>query len=79
MSATSDHFPTEVAGLPEAHSPELVELADGDRFELRIAPMRTPQAQLGSCARASSAESTVAAQLPRSFMASSEREPGSAV
>jgi FtsP/CotA-like multicopper oxidase with cupredoxin domain len=39
MSATSDHFPTDVAGLPEARSPELVELADGDRFELRIAPV----------------------------------------
>jgi FtsP/CotA-like multicopper oxidase with cupredoxin domain len=39
MSANSDHFPTDVAGLPEAHSPELVELADGDRFELRIGPV----------------------------------------
>jgi FtsP/CotA-like multicopper oxidase with cupredoxin domain len=39
MSATSDHFPTDVAGLPEARSPELVELADGDRFQLRIAPV----------------------------------------
>jgi FtsP/CotA-like multicopper oxidase with cupredoxin domain len=39
MSITSDHFPTDVAGLPEARSPELVELSDGDRFELRIAPV----------------------------------------
>jgi FtsP/CotA-like multicopper oxidase with cupredoxin domain len=39
MSTTSDHFPTEVAGLPEARAPELVELADGDHFELRIAPV----------------------------------------
>jgi FtsP/CotA-like multicopper oxidase with cupredoxin domain len=39
MSTTSDHFPTEVAGLPEARRPELVELSDGDRFELRIAPV----------------------------------------
>jgi FtsP/CotA-like multicopper oxidase with cupredoxin domain len=39
MSTVPDHFPTEVAGLPEARGPELVELADGDRFELRIAPV----------------------------------------
>jgi FtsP/CotA-like multicopper oxidase with cupredoxin domain len=39
MSTTSDHFPTEVAGLPGARASELVELADGDRFELRIAPV----------------------------------------
>jgi FtsP/CotA-like multicopper oxidase with cupredoxin domain len=39
MSTTPDHFPTDVAGLPEARSPELVELSDGDRFELRIAPV----------------------------------------
>ena len=36
MSSTTHHFPTETAGLPEARAPELVELADGDRFELRI-------------------------------------------
>src|SRR5215207_11293835 len=34
-----DHFPTETAGLPAAHRPDLVELSDGDRFELRIAPV----------------------------------------
>jgi FtsP/CotA-like multicopper oxidase with cupredoxin domain len=39
MSTVPDHFPTEVAGLPEARAPELVELADGDRFNLRIAPV----------------------------------------
>ena len=35
----SDYFPRETEGLPEARSPESFELADGDRFELRIAPI----------------------------------------
>jgi FtsP/CotA-like multicopper oxidase with cupredoxin domain len=39
MSTTRDHFPTEVAGLPEARASELVELADGDQLALRIAPV----------------------------------------
>ena len=39
MSTTRDHFPTEIEGLPEARPPELVELSDGDRFDLRIAPV----------------------------------------
>jgi FtsP/CotA-like multicopper oxidase with cupredoxin domain len=39
MSTTSDHFPTDVAGLPEAQAPGLVELGDGDQFDLRIAPV----------------------------------------
>jgi FtsP/CotA-like multicopper oxidase with cupredoxin domain len=39
MTASSDHFPTEAAGLPEARSPELFELVDGDQFDLRIAPV----------------------------------------
>jgi FtsP/CotA-like multicopper oxidase with cupredoxin domain len=39
MSTTPDHFPTDVAGLPEARAPELVELSDGDHFDLRIAPV----------------------------------------
>src|ERR687894_2545418 len=39
MSTTRDHFPTDIEGLPEARRPELVELSDGDRFELRIAPV----------------------------------------
>jgi FtsP/CotA-like multicopper oxidase with cupredoxin domain len=42
MSTTPDHFPTDVEGLPQARSPELVELSDGDRFELRIAPVAKP-------------------------------------
>jgi FtsP/CotA-like multicopper oxidase with cupredoxin domain len=39
MSTTRDHFPTDIEGLPEARPPELVELSDGDRFDLRIAPV----------------------------------------
>src|SRR5687767_10014384 len=39
MSTTSDRFPTDVADLPEARAPEVVELSDGDRFELRIGPV----------------------------------------
>jgi FtsP/CotA-like multicopper oxidase with cupredoxin domain len=39
MSTTPDRFPTDVAGLPEARSTEPVQLSDGDRFELRIAPV----------------------------------------
>ena len=39
MSTKTHNFPTDAAGLPEAHEPELVELSDGDRFKLRIAPV----------------------------------------
>ena len=39
MSTSSDHFPTDVSGLPEARASEFVELADGDRFDLWIAPV----------------------------------------
>src|SRR5829696_91454 len=39
MSTTRDNFPTDVTGLPEARSPEHIELSDGDEFELRIAPV----------------------------------------
>ena len=39
MGTTPDHFPTEVAGLPVARASELVELSDGDQFDLRIAPV----------------------------------------
>jgi FtsP/CotA-like multicopper oxidase with cupredoxin domain len=39
MSSAEDRFPTSTAGLPEARAPETVELSDGDRFELRIAPV----------------------------------------
>src|SRR5919106_3684096 len=42
MSTTPDHFPTDVTGLPQARSPERVDLSDGDRFELRIAPVAKP-------------------------------------
>jgi FtsP/CotA-like multicopper oxidase with cupredoxin domain len=34
-----EHFPTGIEGLPEARKPEIVELADGDRFDLCIAPV----------------------------------------
>ena len=36
---TTRHFPREIAGLPAARPTEIVELADGERFELRIAPV----------------------------------------
>ncbi|HSL23968.1 MAG TPA: multicopper oxidase family protein [Vicinamibacterales bacterium] len=39
MTIPSDHFPRETAGLPEAHAPESVDMANGDRFDLRIAPV----------------------------------------
>jgi FtsP/CotA-like multicopper oxidase with cupredoxin domain len=39
MNITPDHFPTDIAGLPEASAPELVELSDGDELELRVAPV----------------------------------------
>jgi FtsP/CotA-like multicopper oxidase with cupredoxin domain len=39
MSTTADHFPTDATGLAEARPPAPVELADGDRFDLRIAPV----------------------------------------
>jgi FtsP/CotA-like multicopper oxidase with cupredoxin domain len=39
MTPSPDHFPTDAAGLPEARAPELVELSDGDRYDLRIAPV----------------------------------------
>ena len=35
----NDNFPTATTGLLEAHRPEDVEVADGERFELRIAPV----------------------------------------
>jgi putative flavoprotein involved in K+ transport len=37
-SGTAD-FPTTIEGLTEAERPEVVELSDGDDFELRIAPV----------------------------------------
>src|SRR4029450_1806957 len=36
---TSDRFPTEIAGLAESATSEVVELADGDQFDLRLAPV----------------------------------------
>ena len=36
---TAEHFPSDAAGLPEAIASEVVELADGDEFDLRIAPV----------------------------------------
>jgi FtsP/CotA-like multicopper oxidase with cupredoxin domain len=33
-------FPSATEGLPEAHRPEVVELSDGDEFDLEIAPVR---------------------------------------
>ena len=39
MTTTPDHFPTAAADLPAARRSELVELADGDTFDLRIAPV----------------------------------------
>jgi FtsP/CotA-like multicopper oxidase with cupredoxin domain len=35
----TDHFPTETGGLPAARSTELIEVRDGDAFDLRIAPV----------------------------------------
>ncbi len=39
MSNTTNQFPTDSAGLPEAREPELIELANGDELELRVAPV----------------------------------------
>jgi FtsP/CotA-like multicopper oxidase with cupredoxin domain len=38
-AAVADNFPTETEGLPEARRPDLVELADGDAYEIEIAPV----------------------------------------
>ena len=35
----TDLFPREIAGLPHSRQPEIVELSDGDVFDLRIAPV----------------------------------------
>ena len=35
----TDPFPTSIEGLEEASRPEVIELSDGDEFELRIAPV----------------------------------------
>jgi FtsP/CotA-like multicopper oxidase with cupredoxin domain len=36
VEPTADHFPTDPAGLPECRAPEVIELSDGDEFDLRI-------------------------------------------
>jgi FtsP/CotA-like multicopper oxidase with cupredoxin domain len=39
MATTHDQFPIETTGLPEARASEVTELLDGERFDLRIAPV----------------------------------------
>jgi len=39
MTTSSDYFPTDTSGLQEARPAEAVELADGDGFDFRIAPV----------------------------------------
>jgi hypothetical protein len=39
VTTSSGFFPTDIAGLPEAPPPEVVELGDGDEFDLRIGPV----------------------------------------
>jgi FtsP/CotA-like multicopper oxidase with cupredoxin domain len=37
MATTHDQFPTDTSGLPEARASQIIELGDGDRFDLTIA------------------------------------------
>jgi hypothetical protein len=39
VDTTTDQFPTDPSGLPEARGPEVIELSDGDELDLRIAPV----------------------------------------
>ena len=39
MTTAHDQFPTDVAGLPEGHRSRVVELGDGEQFDLAIAPV----------------------------------------
>jgi FtsP/CotA-like multicopper oxidase with cupredoxin domain len=39
MTASTHKFPRDTAGLPEASATQVVELGDGDRYTLRIAPV----------------------------------------
>ena len=39
ITETSAHFSTDASGLVEARRAEVVEVVDGDVFELRIAPV----------------------------------------
>ena len=45
---TTDTFPTETAGLPASVDTELVELSDGDAFDLRIGPVTKRLSELYS-------------------------------
>ena len=38
MTTSTNEFPRETSGLPATCAPATVELADGDRFALRIGP-----------------------------------------
>jgi FtsP/CotA-like multicopper oxidase with cupredoxin domain len=40
LTSSSDLFTTETVGLPDASPPQMVRLNDGDRFDLRITPVR---------------------------------------
>jgi len=42
LDSPAESFPTDPAGLPVASRPELLELADGDTLELRVAPVAKP-------------------------------------
>ena len=39
MTSASDHFPSDTKGLEEAGAPVPIELADSERFDLRIGPV----------------------------------------
>ena len=39
MTTTQDQFPTDTTGLPQARACETIELADGEQFDLTIAPV----------------------------------------
>jgi FtsP/CotA-like multicopper oxidase with cupredoxin domain len=39
MHTTPDQFPTETAGLPASRPPNIVDVGDGESFDLRIAPV----------------------------------------
>jgi hypothetical protein len=39
LVAKHEHFPTQTAGLRESRSTEIFDLADGEEFDLRIAPV----------------------------------------
>jgi FtsP/CotA-like multicopper oxidase with cupredoxin domain len=39
VEPTTDQFPTDPSGLPQAHRPAVVELSEGDELDLRIAPV----------------------------------------